>query len=200
MENISAKLFFSPFLLTVVVECILWWSLEVLPRHSEDPGRIQFMLKQTPPSSWIALQASLTLELGDYNEFRCLKTSLIISRNPLALMLSGAIYLGRGDVQWHLCCPTKPIHVTQPVSWSSFGGALWKFLAWQLLCLSSKGRLKMDQNQYLWTKELMWKCPVELFLAEMNEESLWDHILWPFPDLWSYLGPQGVQVFSKDNQ
>lgn len=77
-------------------------------------------------------------------------------------------------------------------------------LAWQLLCLSTKGCLKMDQNQHLWTKELMWGSPVQLkfisYFAEMNEESLWFHILWPFANLWGYLGLQGVQVFSKENQ
>lgn len=43
-------------------------------------------------------------------------------------------------------------------------------------------------------------CPLQLLLAEMNEESPWDHILWLFANLWGYFGPQGVQVFLKDNQ
>lgn len=35
---------------------------------------------------------------------------------------------------------------------------------------------RMLENQHLWTKELLWGCPVQLLLAEMSEESLWNHL------------------------
>lgn len=41
----------------------------------------------------------------------------------------------------------------------------------------------MDQNQHLGTKELLQGWPVQLFLAEMNEEPPWDPLYCPFADL-----------------